>query len=313
MNLTFLIRREGDREWLPLESPTVEVLEGRYHLIAHTDASSQPIGVQIRHRYVSDGVLQEERQQHQQQPDVHGNLSLLPDAHLGHGLWTLTCAAPDLHSQRQSISLQVLAEDYEQISDWEFVETTLGNWPQTRAEWSAVLDATATIPDGPQSEEQSLDVAALVAEVEPLIITHDEVTPELSPAMDSRVTLSAHVSPSIEMDECGTSVSLPVLPQDFYPVALQRSQGTKLPPKLQPTQPTSGGSPELPHLPRHFHWRYIPLDKLSKVPNMAHRSDIEQAFTALELQQRFRQTLHQLVDPSSVSPQEVQVWTHTAG
>jgi hypothetical protein len=28
----FLLQQEGDRAWLPLESPDVEVLEGRYRL-----------------------------------------------------------------------------------------------------------------------------------------------------------------------------------------------------------------------------------------------------------------------------------------
>jgi len=29
----FLLQKEGDRVWLPLESPDVEILEGRYRVI----------------------------------------------------------------------------------------------------------------------------------------------------------------------------------------------------------------------------------------------------------------------------------------
>ncbi|MGB7413081.1 MAG: hypothetical protein WA902_02640 [Thermosynechococcaceae cyanobacterium] len=326
MNLTFLIQKEGDGEWLPLESPTVEVLEGRYHLIAHTDQVEYPIDIQIRHRYEEDGILQEELQQRRQQPDTHGSLSLLPISFLGRGLWTLSCFVPteseDDVPHRQSINLQVLAEDCDLISDWEFMESTQSTGsPERQALWPIVANPieSSGASSGawlvPADEIAAQNAASI--EVENAEYAIDEEAAALAefsidlgditqPLMsESQWADQSYIVSLDHHSDRSDAVRLPILPQEMLPVRLQRSQGTKLPPDLSKTQSRPEGYPslDLPILPRNPHWHYLPLNKLPitkwsqlTVPAL----DIKQAFTSLELQQQFWYKVYSLID-SSVS------------
>ncbi|MGF1602608.1 MAG: hypothetical protein ACFCU8_11405 [Thermosynechococcaceae cyanobacterium] len=323
MNLTFLIQKEGDGEWLPLESPTVEVLEGRYHLIAHTDQVEYPVDIQIRHRYEENGILQEELQQRRQQPDPQGSLSLLPISFLGRGLWTLTCFVPtqaaDDAPHRQSINLQVLAEDCDLISDWEFMESTQSTWsPERQALWP--IAATPIKSSGewlvPTDEiaaqhTESVDVENFeyaIEEEEALAefsIDLGEITQPLQP--EGQWAHQPYIVSLDHRSDRSDAVRLPILPQEMLPVRLQRSQGTtKLPPDLSKTQGRQEGSPspplDLPILPRNTHWHYLPLNKLpiTKWSQSATPAPtIKQAFTALELQQQFWHKVHSLIDPNA--------------
>ena len=62
-NWEFKLQKEGDLAWLPLESPTVEIIEGRYQLIAQVGCANEPVEVTIQHQYDLDGVWQETCQQ----------------------------------------------------------------------------------------------------------------------------------------------------------------------------------------------------------------------------------------------------------
>ncbi|WP_110984479.1 hypothetical protein [Acaryochloris thomasi] len=339
MDLTFLIQKAGDREWLPLESPTVEVLEGRYHLIAHATQLDQPLDIQIRHRYENNGVLQEERQQHRQKPDVHGNLSLLPDAYLGHGLWTLTCTflADQTNEYSQSINLQVLAEDCDAISDWEFVEATQNSWPQVQEIDATVMSEIANqinaeknfVATGATKNVGSQAADCDLIDVADIVQSDMEEKSNVSFSIDycEASLVDTHHFPAMEIDEVSEhqdldAVSLPVLPRQKQTIQCQPSQGTTLPPQLSAHQITEQDKRplDLPAFPRDVHWRYIPLNKLSvgmhhrQLIHQAHCNDIEQAFTALELQQRFWRTMHQLIDPraAQTNSEPVSVFTRTA-
>ena len=43
--LEFLLQKEGDRAWLPLETPDVEILEGRYRVVASNRTTSKEVVV----------------------------------------------------------------------------------------------------------------------------------------------------------------------------------------------------------------------------------------------------------------------------
>jgi hypothetical protein len=119
----FLIQKEGDREWLPLESPNVEILEGRYYLMAQLDCPSAPVEIQIRHEYELEDVPQEVTQRRRQRTDAQGRLELFPLTYLPPGLWELQCQVAGLqdhpeNAAPQKLFLQVLAQDFELLSDW---------------------------------------------------------------------------------------------------------------------------------------------------------------------------------------------------
>lgn len=119
----FLIQKEGDQDWLPLESPSVEILEGRYYLMAQSDRQSVPIEIRIRHEYELEGIPQTVTQRRRQQTDSQGLLELFPLTYLPPGLWELQCQAAEHGAKEtspQKLVLQVLAQDFELLSDWAY-------------------------------------------------------------------------------------------------------------------------------------------------------------------------------------------------
>lgn len=48
-NWEFLLQREGDTTWLPLETPDVEILEGRYRVVARSGYPNAKIEIRITH------------------------------------------------------------------------------------------------------------------------------------------------------------------------------------------------------------------------------------------------------------------------
>ena len=124
-NWEFRIQKEGDQAWLPLESATAEIVEGRYQLMAQVGCVNESIWVTILHQYDQDGVWQETEEEQLHQTDNQGLLQILPVTYLGSGLWTIRCSPcerpPASESQTETylLLLQVLEEDYEFLPDWE--------------------------------------------------------------------------------------------------------------------------------------------------------------------------------------------------
>jgi hypothetical protein len=124
----FLIQKEGDRDWLPLETPGAEILEGRYRLVAQVDCPELAVKVHVRHEYELDGVLQEIIQQRIQKPNNDGYVELFGLNYLLPGLWELNChmlsEQADVPKLERNISLQVLSQDFELLSDWDLMESS---------------------------------------------------------------------------------------------------------------------------------------------------------------------------------------------
>ncbi len=121
----FLIQKERDQDWLPLDSPGAEILEGSYRLVAQVDHDEAVVEIQIRHEYELDGIPQEIVQRRVQH--VHGGqIELLSSTYLLPGLWQLSCQLmsdrDDLQTFRATLALQVLAQEFELLSEWDPVE-----------------------------------------------------------------------------------------------------------------------------------------------------------------------------------------------
>ncbi|WP_299406030.1 hypothetical protein [Acaryochloris sp. IP29b_bin.148] len=128
VDLEFLIQKEGDFAWLPLESSTVEILVGRYQIIAQASEADCPIQVHIRHQYVQDGIWQEVVQQQLLRTDSQGRIEVLPSTFLHQGRWSISCLV-DIEAQRSAtdldrhcIQLQVLEQEIDLDRDWEFLD-----------------------------------------------------------------------------------------------------------------------------------------------------------------------------------------------
>jgi len=123
----FLIQKDGDRSWLPL-SPQAELLEGRYRVVARSSYRNTKVDIHLSYLSVEQGVPKRKRQQRSHMTNDDGLLVVMPFTQLQPGLWELACVGRSVGpaSQWQElIQLEVLPQDLEAISDWDWIDPKL--------------------------------------------------------------------------------------------------------------------------------------------------------------------------------------------
>jgi hypothetical protein len=274
----FLIQKEGDRDWLPLESPNVEILEGRYYLRAQVDCPSVPVEVQIRHEYELEGVPQEVTQRRRQRTDAEGLLELFGLTYLPPGLWELQCRIAEKQGTQdnpplQKLFLQVLAQDFELLSDWAVPEPSLDGMQ--------LIDSSIPATDRPfvtaysKAPQQTVCLPAIPKEIAPLPLRlSDSLT---LPPLIYRPSAAAK-------GETG-----PQLP-DFLPngdlLDLDLLVNT-----LTPVSPPRGVE------------KPLALTFLRRVAKVTDRQSAYKAFEALARRQRFLKTLNTLAQDTPLTPE----------
>ncbi|MBE9136655.1 hypothetical protein IQ254_05470 [Nodosilinea sp. LEGE 07088] len=88
----FLLQKEGDQSWLPLDTSQVEILEGRYRVMAHSSQVSTPVQIQISQ--VLGDRLPPKRRILRRQGEINENglMVVMPFTRLGEGTWDILCA-----------------------------------------------------------------------------------------------------------------------------------------------------------------------------------------------------------------------------
>lgn len=112
----FLLQKEGDRAWLPLEPPSAEVLEGSYRLMARCPVAETSVEVQITHLYDDRGVPKQRYQRRTHRSSSTGLMGILPFTYLQPGRWEFQCRVAQegvLDSEVFAIALDVLAQSEE--------------------------------------------------------------------------------------------------------------------------------------------------------------------------------------------------------
>ena len=134
----FLIQKEGDQTWLPLETQQVEILEGRYRVVAHTDRANTPVGIRVS-QLITDEVPPRQRvRKRTSSTNESGLVVVMPFVHLQPGQWKLKCSSVDAvgdmlgESWQYGVQLQVFAQTEE---DWS------SEWPVPEDEPSVVGDS----------------------------------------------------------------------------------------------------------------------------------------------------------------------------
>lgn len=148
--LEFLLQKEGDRSWLPLDSPEAEILEGRYRLMARCDRGDAP--VQIRITYLDLDAMPPRRRTHQvtRTTTAQGVLAVMPFTSLKAGAWTFRCTAPVSGNAKPAwsykLQLQVLEENANHEIDFEpdFDPAAIRETDSTSSSAAASSPAAAT-------------------------------------------------------------------------------------------------------------------------------------------------------------------------
>jgi hypothetical protein len=124
----FLIRKEDDQAWIPLESLNTEILEGRYQLVAELGTTAVPIEVQLNHEFEQDGLFKQTRQQKLLMTDPQGQVDLTSLVYFAPGRWEVKCRISDkalddistsLELEPVTLSLQILAQEYGCLEEWD--------------------------------------------------------------------------------------------------------------------------------------------------------------------------------------------------
>jgi hypothetical protein len=106
----FLIQREDDRSWKTLTSPNLQIVEGKYRIIANTNAIDAVVRTQVF--YHTDNDPPQLSQSRSQSITPEGVLVILPFTHLQVGVWQFKCnvSTTDDREVCQSLKLKVLTK-----------------------------------------------------------------------------------------------------------------------------------------------------------------------------------------------------------
>lgn len=113
-NLEFLLQREGDNTWLPLESPDVQVLEGRYRIVSRSPYQDQEVEIRIVYDAIDETPPVRRIKTLKSYINSEGLMVVIPYTRLKPGIWEFSCS-PDLqqgllgNTWRATMKLQVLA------------------------------------------------------------------------------------------------------------------------------------------------------------------------------------------------------------
>ena len=138
-NWEFLLQQEDDRSWLPLESPDVEILEGRYRVMARTAVPDTLMDIRITHESTDELPTKRRTQVRSGQTNETGLLLVIPFTQMQPGVWELAIGVhgdgtPDSTRdvtrgaiQQYSVQLHVLPKESDVAGEWE------PDWSQSEA------------------------------------------------------------------------------------------------------------------------------------------------------------------------------------
>ena len=122
----FLLQKEGDHTWLPLEAAKVEILEGRYRVMAHSSHANEPVEICVSQMLLDETPPKRRLLKRTGHTNQEGLMVVMPFTRLQPGDWELQCR----HKQdwRYSVQLQVLSQEDETSGEWH------PNWEDTNEE-----------------------------------------------------------------------------------------------------------------------------------------------------------------------------------
>ncbi len=107
----FLIQREDDRSWKTLTSPNLQIVEGKYRIIANTSAIDATVRTQVFYHTASEPPQLSQSRSQSISPE--GVLVVLPFTHLQAGMWHFKCNVDisENHEICQPLKLKVLPKN----------------------------------------------------------------------------------------------------------------------------------------------------------------------------------------------------------
>ena len=191
----FLLQKEGDRVWLPLESPDVEILEGRYRVIARSNCANTDIKICMTHQSWEEKPSQTPLHTRNTRTNEQGLMVVIPYTRLTPGIWDLTCTLDRESDEtvferkvKQTLKLQVLPNDAELGESLQRVPSLLED-PIDSSPGGLMTDVVDSLPPHPHNDDNSFAISDVLSHketpAEDTLSLHQSITLEQIPAQDS--------------------------------------------------------------------------------------------------------------------------------
>jgi hypothetical protein len=177
-NWAFLLQHEGDRRWLPLDSPEMAIVEGRYRIIARSRRRNAAAEISIAHTasqaLTSTEPPKRRAKKRAAQTNDKGFLLVLPFTLMSPGQWELRCAG--------DVMSELMGESWQHA-------LKLNVLPKTQAHTQANTQASAGdgdpdwAPVGPAMPITPAAPAALhpIAAIDPLAVELEDIFTPIAP------------------------------------------------------------------------------------------------------------------------------------
>ncbi|MBK1988993.1 hypothetical protein A0J48_015845 [Sphaerospermopsis aphanizomenoides BCCUSP55] len=161
----FLIQKQGDRTWQTLESPTLQILAGKYRVLARSHLLNTDVEVRVTHSSIQEVPPKRRIFKRMRRTNADGLMAVIPFTDLKQGIWELRCSGDLMtdmlgQSWQYSLLIKVLPEEVTE-------RPYLGDSGQFDSELEVKLfphdeSAITSLP--------SLDINTLLTETEDIII-----------------------------------------------------------------------------------------------------------------------------------------------
>ncbi len=85
----YLLQKEGDRSWLPLKPPRMEIPEGRYRVVAHSTRTNTDVEIRITHYCTNEVPPKRRSQRRSHRINAEGLMVVIPFTYVKPGIWDL--------------------------------------------------------------------------------------------------------------------------------------------------------------------------------------------------------------------------------
>ncbi len=187
---TFLLQKYGDRSWLPLDSPDMEILEGRYRIVVQTDHPNTDINIRVCHLATEEDPPKRRIQKRTNRTNRNGLMVVAPFTSLQAGNWELCCFLSDPLSDlvgdvlHHAVRLRVApCTDLEEDS-----------WDDAPAATAIALPPAADIAAPVMETEAEPAIAPDAPSVQEVAALNVEIAQALGVSMDRLVEMTDHLS-----------------------------------------------------------------------------------------------------------------------
>ena len=192
----FLLQKEGDQVWLPLESTNVEILEGRYRIVANTHIANTEIEIRVIHNSTEEVPPVRRVYRRSSRTRSQGLVSIIPFTRLKPGIWEFRCLAQlstlSKETKQYIANLQVLPAEYDspdfsQQLESKSQEVCIVTDSQTELKDSTPNENISFFPGQVDINEVKINQSRDIAKNNPEILTVEEIKSEEIELLDGEI------------------------------------------------------------------------------------------------------------------------------